>query len=193
MNATTDPGQIDGRVLEDTVVEAGAPWGRRLAKGEHLRIIDLEGLQAVDFLCYNADYPEERYHAPNTLKAALTLKLTAGHKLYSDDARPIFTIIEDTFGGHDTIGGCCSEVSNEMLYGVQGTTGCRENFLKGLKSFGLGRRDIVPNINFFCDVPVQSDRALSDTVFVPSKAIPGAQVALRAEMNALAEIGRAHV
>lgn len=173
---------------DSITVPAGGHWAAVVPKGQTLTIIDLKGGQGVDFLCYNADYPEERYHAPNTLKAALTLKLTAGHKLYSDDARPIFTIIEDTFGGHDTIGGCCSEVSNEMLYGVQDTTGCRENFLKGLKSFGLGRRDIVPNINFFCDVPVQSNRALSDTVFVPSKAIPGAQVVLRAEMNALAVI-----
>ncbi len=170
------------------IIDPGGYWADVVRKGETLTIVDSKGGQGVDFLCYNADQPEERYHAPNTLKAALTLKLTTGHTLYSDDARPIFTITGDTFNGHDTIGGCCSEVSNEMLYGVAGTSGCRENFLKGLESFGLSRRDIVPNINFFCDVPVDNDRALNDTVFVPSKAQAGARVTLRAEMNALAVI-----
>ena len=116
------------------------------------------------------------------------MKLTTGHALYSDDAQPIFLIVEDTFGGHDTIGGCCSEVSNEMLYGVTGVTGCRENFLNSLESFGLGRRDIVPNINFFCNVPVNVDRTLAKTVFVADRAIVGARVVLQAEMNALAVI-----
>ena len=173
---------------KSTIIGPGGHWSGVVSKGEALTIVDLKGGQGVDFLCYNADRPEERYHAPNTLKAALTLKLTAGHTLYSDDARPIFSITDDTFGAHDTIGGCCSEVSNQMLYRVAGTTGCRENFLTALEPFGLGRRDIVPNINFFCDVPVHVDRTLSETVFVPSKAEAGAQVTLRAEMNALAVI-----
>ena len=175
-------------MTDSIIVEAGGVWAGVVPKGGKLTIIDSKGGQGVDFLCYNADHPEERYHAPNTLKAAGSLKLTKEHKLYSDDARSIFTISEDTFGGHDTIGGCCSEVSNEMLYGVKGVTGCRENFLSGLKSFGLGRRDIVPNINFFCNVPVNADRTLSKTVFVANKAIPGARVVLRADMNALAVI-----
>ena len=174
--------------MDSMIVEPGSHWAGVVKKGETLTIVGTRGGQGVGFLCYTADQPEERYHAPNTLKAALTLKLTTGHTLYSDDARPIFTITEDTFGGHDTIGGCCSEVSNEMLYGVKGVTGCRENFLSGLKSFGLGRRDIVPNINFFCNVPVNADRTLSKTVFVANKAIPGARVVLRADMNALAVI-----
>ena len=175
-------------MTDSIIVDAGGVWAGVLRKGGKLTIIDSNGGQGVDFLCYNADHPEERYHAPNTLKAARSLKLTKEHKLYSDDARPIFTISEDTFGGHDTIGGCCSEVSNEMLYGVKGVTGCRENFLSGLKSFGLGRCDIVPNINFFCDVPVNADRTLRKTVFVANKAIPGARVVLHADMNALVVI-----
>ena len=170
------------------IVEAGGSWAGVVPKGDKLTIIDSKGGQGVDFLCYSADHPEERYHAPNTLKAARSLKLTTGHTLYSDDARPIFLIVEDTFGGHDTIGGCCSEVSNEMLYGVKSVTGCRENFLNSLESFGLGRRDIVPNINFFCNVPVNVDRNLAETVFVADRAIVGARVVLQAKMNALAVI-----
>ena len=179
---------IPGRIESDEVVPPGAPWAGVVKLGQVLRIVDLEGSQGVDFLCYNAANPEERYHAPNTLMASLTLRLGKGHTLYSDDARPLFTIVEDTCGGHDTIGGCCSAPSNMMLYGVANCPGCRENFLAALGRFGLGRKDIVPNINFFCDVPVGDDRGLAEAVFVESHSKPGDYVELRAEMDALAVI-----
>lgn len=169
-------------------VPAGRPWARVIEKGQRLRIVDVHGHQGVDFLCYNAHAPEERYHAPNTIKAAHTLRLTKGHVLYSDVARPIFTIIEDTCGIHDTIGGCCSAPSNAMLYGVQDRPGCRENFLSALETFGLGRKDIVANINFFCNVPVHDEAQLADSVFLESRSEPGDYVELRAEMDTLAVI-----
>ena len=78
--------------IVDESVPAGQPWARIIDRGQRLRIIDVHGHQGVDFLCYNAHAPEERYHAPNTLKAAGTLHLTRGHVLYSDVARPMFTI-----------------------------------------------------------------------------------------------------
>ena len=168
-----------------TIVPAGAPWSGIVRQGQVLRITDLEGQQAVDFLCYNAADPQERYHAPNTLKAAGTIFLTTGHKLYSDIARPIFTIVEDQFGGHDTIGGCCSAPSNEMLYGVKNCPGCRENFLMALAAHGLGRKDIVPNINWFMRVPVTEE---GGAAIASAISPPGCQVALRAEMDALAVI-----
>ena len=176
------------RAIVDEPVPAGAPWARIIEKGQSLRIVDVHGQQGVDFLCYNAHAPEERYHAPNTLKAARTLRLTKGHVLYSDVARPIFTITEDTCGTHDTIGGCCSAPSNEMLYGVSDCPGCRENFLGALGECGLGRKDIVPNINFFCNVPVHEQARLADSVFVQSRSEAGSFVELRAEMDALAVI-----
>lgn len=179
---------VPGTVLRRDEIPAGAPWSGKVAAGDVLRIVDLEGCQAADFLCYNVDDPDERYHAANTLKAARTLGLGQGHVLYSDIARPMFTIVADTCGNHDTIGGCCSAPSNEMLYGVANCPGCRENFLAGLAEHGLGRRDIVANINFFCRVPVHDQYQLSDTVFEASRSAPGAYVDLRAEMDALAVI-----
>lgn len=175
----------------DEVVEAGGHWSGIVARGEHLRITDLEGNQGVDFLCYNAVEPLERYHAPNTLKAAGSLRLTTGHSLYSDEARPIFTIVSDSVGFHDTIGGCCSAHSNALLYGVEDCPGCRENFLAALSEHGLGRRDIVPNVNFFCNVPVLEGNRLHDRTFAPlpaASAAPGGHVALRADMDALAVV-----
>lgn len=175
-------------VFSSDVVPPGRPWSGVLEKGQRLRITDLQGRQGVDFLCYNADRSEERYHAPNTLKACGTLALTAGHVLYSDEARPIFTLVADTCGAHDTIGGCCSAPSNAMLYGVESCPGCRENFLQALAAYGMDRRDIVPNINFFCNVPVAPGGRLADTVFVESRSKAGDHVELRAEMRALAVI-----
>jgi hypothetical protein len=174
--------------IVDELVPAGKPWARVIEKGCSLRIIDVHGHQGVDFLCYNARAPEERYHAPNTLKAARTLRLTTGHVLYSDAARPLFSVTADTCGTHDTIGGCCSAPSNEMLYGVADCPGCRENFLSALGEFGLGRKDIVPNINFFCNVPVYDEGRLADAMFVESRSEAGNYVELRAEMDALAVI-----
>jgi hypothetical protein len=173
--------------LLDEIIPAGKPWSGIVEPGQYLSIVDLEGRQGVDFLCYNADDPEERYHAPNTLKAIETLKLTAGHTLYSDVARPLFTITHDSCDGHDTIAGCCSAPSNRMLYGVENAPGCRENFLSALAEHGLGRKDIVPNINFFCDVPVDGNR-MAANVFVPGASKPGDYVSLQARMRVLAVI-----
>ena len=184
MTSATKPSER-GASISDEVVPPGQPWSRVIPRGHVLRIIDIEGSQAVDFLCYADADREERYHAPNTLKAAGTIRLTTGHTLFSDLARPLFTIIEDSFIGHDTLGGCCSAPSNKMLYGVEDAPGCRENFLAALAEHGMGRRDIVPNVNFFMEVPV-SEAAECAVAYGRSR--PGDYVDLRAERDVLAVI-----
>lgn len=174
--------------LCDLEIAPGGSWSGVVQRGQVLTITDVEGQQGVDFLCYSRDNPEERYHAANTIKKACTLKLTKGHVLYSDIARPMMTIIEDTCGWHDTVAGCCSVPSNKLLYGADGSVGCRENFLKELEKHKLGRRDIVANLNFFCRVPVQLDNALDPHTFVGAPSKPGDRISLRAEMDVLAVI-----
>jgi urea carboxylase-associated protein 1 len=176
---------LSGTIVLDEIIPARMPWSGLVRKGQLLRIIDREGRQAVDFLCYNANDTVERYFAPNTIKAAGTISLTQGHVLYSDQANPLFTIVEDTYGSHDTIGGACSAPSNLMLYGVEDCPGCRENFLKALAGHGMGRRDVVPNVNFFMRVPV--DRSGSAEI-ARGDSEPGTYVTLRAEMDVLAVI-----
>lgn len=173
------------RVLSDEIVPARAPWAGRVKPGQFVKIVDLKGRQAVDFLCYNANDREERYSAPNTLKAAATLSLTRGHVLYSDLANPMFEIVDDTYGGHDTIGGCCSAPSNFMLYGVKDCPGCRENFLAALSTFGMGRRDIVPNVNFFMRVGISDAGAAA---IAPANSAAGSYVELRAAMDVLVAV-----
>ena len=175
-------------IVAEQIVPAGKSLSAIVRRGHRLRIVDTEGNQGVDFLCYSAANPEERYHAANTLKKSRTLLLTTGHTLYSDVARPLMTIVEDTCGMHDTIGGCCSAPSNEMLYGVKNAPGCRENFLSELAKHGLGRRDIVANLNFFCSVPVHEHNRLEPLVFATSPSRPGNYIELRADMDVLAVI-----
>src|SRR6266850_7358158 len=164
-------------VVEDRVIPAGEWWARVIPRGHTLRIVDLEGQQAVDFLCYNAANPEERYNAADTMKYAKTIFVTRGHGIYSDLGRRLLTIVEDTCGRHDTIGGCCSAESNELRYGVKDTPSCRANFLRALAPFGLGKKDVVANLNFFMNVPVEPDGAMA---IVDGLSKPGDYVDLRA-------------
>jgi uncharacterized protein len=169
-------------------IGAGGSWSGIVRRGQTLTITDLEGMQGVDFLCYSQENPEERYHAANTIKKASTLRLTKGHVLYSDIARQMMTIVEDTCGWNDTVAGCCSVASNQMLYGANSMAGCRENFLKELQRHNLGRRDVVANLNFFCKVPVGDDNSLDAQTFAEAPSKAGDRLALRAEMDVLAVI-----
>jgi uncharacterized protein len=173
---------IPGRVVEDRTVPPGGEWSGRVAAGHVVRLVDLEGRQAIDFLCYDAADPSERYNAADTLKVAGTLFVTTGHALYSDMGRRLFTIVADTCGRHDTIGGCCSAESNRLRYGVEGTPNCRDNFLRALARLGLGKKDIVANVNFFMNVPVGPDGKMA---IVDGLSRPADYVDLRAETDTL--------
>ena len=117
------------------VVEAGGRFSAWLEAGDLLRIVDTHGQQAVDFLCYAATLPADRYNAPNTMKINGNIYLGKGSKLYSDRAQVLMRIVEDTCGRHDTIGGCCSAWSNFARYGVKDTPGCHANFVAELATW----------------------------------------------------------
>jgi uncharacterized protein len=179
-------GGVGGHVgAPHEIVAPGEGWARVVRAGERLRIIDLEGKQAVDFLCYDAANPEERYNAADTMKYAGTIFLTAGHGIYSDMGRRMFTIVGDTCGRHDTIGGCCSAESNLLRYGERGSANCRDTFLRALAPFGLGKKDIVTNLNFFMNVPVERDGRMA---LAEGFSKPGDYVELEAGMDVLAVI-----
>ena len=173
---------VPGRILEDRVVPPNGEWSGPVRAGHVVRLVDLEGQQAVDFLCYNSADPSERYNAADTLKLAKTLFVTTGHGLYSDMGRRLFTIVADTCGRHDTIGGCCSAESNRLRYGVEGTPNCRDNFLRALARLGLGKKDIVANVNFFMNVPVEPDGTMA---IRDGRSRPGDYVDLRADIDVL--------
>ena len=178
--------RVSGRVVHDEVVAARAGWSRVIGEGQVLRIVDLEGRQAVDFLCYNANDHEDRYAAADTMKINPSgIFIGKDTVLYSVNCNPMFTVIEDTCGKHDTIGGCCSEALNRFRYGATGQPSCRQNFLDQLARYGMGARDIPANLNFFMYVPVASDGSMD---MGPSISEPGHYIDLRAEMDVLAVI-----
>lgn len=172
-----------GAITCDFVVPARQPWSRVIKQGEVLRLVDLEGQQAVDFLCYNAKDPGDRYNSMNTIKVQGNSYVGKGTVLYSDAGMPLFTVIEDSLGRHDTVYGCCSNPNNYIRYNVRTTESCYSNFLTELAKHGLDRSAIVSNVNFFMQVPIMPDGAAGVAADVSP---PGSYVDLRAENDVLA-------
>lgn len=175
-----------GTAIYDAVVKAGDPWLHEIRKGQVLRILDLEGNQAVDTLFYNLHNPEERYSAADTVRAQGALYLTAGTQLMSSEGRVMLTITADTCGRHDTLGGACSCESNVVRYALDKRPmhSCRDSFLYALAQYdgGLTKRDLTSNINFFMNVPVTPQGGLT---FADGVSAPGKYVEMRAEMDVL--------
>jgi len=171
-------------VVLDEVIAARAPWSHVVRRGQTLRIIDLEGNQAVDCLLYNADDLGERYSAPDTLVAQRNIFLVPGTQLMSNEGAPMMTITASTCAYHDTIGGACSRESNTLRYGhhTAHQHGCVDNFLDEGMRHGLTKRDLVSNINWFMNVPVDADGTLG---IVDGISAPGLSVDVRAEMDVL--------
>jgi urea carboxylase-associated protein 1 len=176
---------IAGRIVHDWVVPAGGSWSRTIERGQTLRMIDLEGTQAVDFLCYNAHDHDDRYAAADTLKINGNIFIGKGTTIYSINCNPMFTVTADTVGRHDTIAGCCSPAINKFRYNKPDDHSCRANFLNELAKWGMGPRDMVANLNFFMILPVGADGA---TGIIPAISKPGDYVDLRAEMDVIAVI-----
>jgi len=173
-----------GPVVGDDLVPARAPWSAVVAAGHVLSIVDLGGNQAVDCLLYHAHDTTERYSAPDTIAAQGSLFLTTGSVLRSCEGRPLMTVVTDDVGRHDTIGGACSRESNALRYGehTRHQHACVENFLREGARWGLGKRDLVSNINWYMNVPVEEDGTLG---IVDGLSAPGMTVALRAEVDTL--------
>jgi urea carboxylase-associated protein 1 len=168
----------------DVTVRARAPWSAIVETGHELTIVDLEGNQAVDCLLYRAGDTSERYSAADTIAAQRSLFLTTGSVLRSNEGRPLMTIVADDVGRHDTIGGACSKESNTLRYGhhTRHQHACVENFLREGARWGLGKRDLVSNINWFMNVPVEDDGTLG---IVDGLSAPGKRLTLRAEVDTL--------
>ena len=171
----------------DEIVPARAPWAAVVKKGQTLRMIDLEGNQAIDFLMYALADDAERYSAQDTIAAQGNIFLREGSVLRSNEGRAMATITATNVAYHDTIGGACSCESNTLRYGhhTKSQHACVENFLQANARFGRGKRDMVSNINWFMNVPVEADGALG---IVDGISAPGLYVDIRAEMDLVAVV-----
>ncbi len=191
MNTHMPSGLLPETALLQAIVEAGDPFVLEIAKGQTVRIVDLEGNQAVDTLFYNAHDYTDRYSAQDTIRAQRNIYLTTGTELLSTNGNVLLTITADTCGRHDTLGGACSAESNRVRYDLAlgHMHACRNSFLKAIQTWksttskqGLEKRDIAGNINFFMNVPVTPEGGLR---FADGVSGAGKYVELRAEMDVL--------
>ena len=174
----------------DEICAAGEPWVKQMNSGQTLRIVDLEGNQAVDTLFFNAHDALERYSVTDTIRRQNRIYLTTGSRLFSNSGNAMLTIVADTCGRHDTLGGACAAESNTVRYALEKYPmhSCRDNFLHALahdpqcEQLGMSKRDLPSNINFFMNVPVTDE---GDLKFVDGISAPGKYVEMRAEMDVM--------
>ena len=184
MTLITSAKQASDAVLRHTI-PAGEPYLFEVKRGQTVRLHDLEGNQAVDTLFYSAANPRERYDAQRTLRRQNNAYLTSGSVLYSNLGNPLLTIVADTCGRHDTLGGACAQESNTVRYHADKRYmhSCRDNFLCACIHDGrLHKRDIAANINFFMNVPVTPEGGLT---FADGISAAGKYVELRAECDVI--------
>lgn len=175
------------RSQRDEVVPAKGYTAFAMEQGQTLRIVDLEGSQAIDLICYNLDNPREKFWAAHTAKLAHTIYVTTGDVLYSDLANPMMTIVDDTVGVNDVVCGSCSYALDVLRYGEdRAQRGCMDNFEAAIEPWGLQRADIPMCFNIFLRYPVEADGTVSIDHDPPSRA--GDSISLRAEMNLLVAI-----
>lgn len=183
----TDPGELPPSETPpvDMVIPPGTPWAGEVRVGQVLRLIDIEGQQVGDLVCFNLHRLEEKFSPPNTANLNRTIRLSEGHVLYSDEASRMFTIVADTCKVHDVLAGACSSYTNRVRYGVQESANCRDNFASVLTRYGIGWKDVPYAFNIFMNVPVKSDNSL---VIEEPASKAGDYVDLRAEMDCLVAI-----
>ena len=183
----TSPTRSLETALEDHFIAAEAPWSGIVRKGQTIRIVDSYGQQAIDTLFYRADDFSERYSNQDTMRMQGAAYVGIGTKIMSSEGNVMLTMTADSCGRHDTSAGACSCESNTVRFG-HGTKylhACRDNFLLEVSKHGMGKRDIVPNINFFMNVPIQPTGAMT---IVDGISAPGDYVELVAEMDVLCVI-----
>jgi len=172
---------------QDHHVAAEAPWSGIVRKGETIRIIDSEGQQAVDTIFYRADDFAERYSAQDTVRAQGAAYIGTGTRIISNEGNVMLTMVADTGGRHDTAAGACSCESNTVRFGheTRYLHACRDNFVLEVTKHGMGKRDVVPNINFFMNVPIEPS---GEMTIVDGLSKPGDYVELVAAMDVLCVI-----
>jgi uncharacterized protein len=178
--------QPENAVLRD-IVDAGDYYMKVVKAGQTARILDLEGNQAADTLFYNANDPSERYSAIDTIREQGNVYLTAGSRLLSNEGNLMLEIVADTCGRHDTLGGACATESNTVRYAIEKKCmhACRDSWLLAVaenEQFGMSKRDITHNINFFMNVPITTEGGLT---FEDGISAPGKYVEFKAAMDVI--------
>ncbi|WP_425805343.1 urea amidolyase associated protein UAAP2 [Desulfitobacterium sp. Sab5] len=178
----TESERKESEAVYDKIIPAGDGWMYELKPNQVLRIVDLEGNQAVDTLFFDAANPQDHYSATATITAQANIFLTTGSVLRAESGKPLLTIVADTCGRHDTLGGACSAQSNTVRYDrdIQYMHNCRDTFMLQMANYNgdYEKRDLAPNINFFMNVPVTPEGGLE---FADGVSAPGYYVEMQAK------------
>ena len=180
---TMNPDIVSGEVLDDQIIPPGGYYAREMNKGEVFRIINVEGQQCADFVCFNLQRLEERLSPENTVNFNRQVYPKVGYVLFSDEASKLMKIIADTCGVHDMLAGACSSYSNQYRYGVPDTPNCRDNLAAAVKPWGLGWKDVPYPMNVFMNTPIEPDGSY---IIQEPKAKPGDYIDFKSEMDILA-------
>jgi hypothetical protein len=171
---------VPGRILFEMTIPPRGETSFVLKQGQVFRTIDIHGQQVADLMLYRGQDPEERYWVANTIKLNGQVYLTTGHRLYSDRANRMATIVADTCGAHDTLCGSCSADIDLVRYQVTWHPNCTDNFVRSLARYRLQRRDMVMSFNLFMNAPVQPDGSFA---IVEPRSKPGDYIDIRADMD----------
>ncbi len=187
-------------ILEDVVLPGrhGGAW--TVKKGQHIRIIDVEGAPIGDFVCFNANSLTERFSQARTKANQGKFLLSEGDHLYSRDNNPILSIVEDTYGIHDLQYGMYSAwvyenfrdkdysgfSPDEMTVGGPlgvPSFGCYEVLQRALKDWPIEPHDIPDPFNLF--QTLDYDGSNGTFTLVDGRSKPGDYIDFVARMDAL--------
>jgi hypothetical protein len=181
---------LNSPILWEETLHGSSTWSHVLKRGTSLRITTTQANANVGAIFLNADNPSERLNIPDTMKIQHIAHLVKGVALYSDMGRILCSVIDDTLGWHDLLGGCSDAALVMKKYGEYTYQEAQNNwhqnaldgFLIELAKYGLGARDLMMNVNLFSKVKVVENGSMQ---FVSNHAPAGSAVELRAEMNTL--------
>jgi uncharacterized protein len=191
LQASPPPAAADTAVAPlREVLPGGAAWSGLVRRGTLLELTDLAGNGTAALTLLRADLTAERLNLPDTMKAQKVSRVLEGVTLMSDMGRALATVVEDTAGGHDPIGGLADDA---MLRGVLGESSYqrernhrwvsgRTMMLIELEKHGLGKADLSDVVQAFSVLDVAPDGALT----LQHSGGVGARLVLRCELDLLA-------
>ena len=176
--------------LWEDLLPGGFHWSARIRRGTVLRLTAKNSGANLAALFFNAEEKLERYNAPDTLKAQHTAFLTRGHVCYSDMGRILCSVVADATGWNDAFCGVSDAEQIKTQFGLRDFGAARngmyrsgrEGLLVEMGKWGLGKRDLVTNVNFFSKVSADETGKL---VWQADHAKAGDIIELRFEMDTL--------
>lgn len=176
---------FEATMLKPALASIHVPGGHGRAfgvkSGDRIKLIDVKGQQALDFVAHNAEDLTETLSSVETRRSLLSLYIKTGDVLLSNRGRPMLKLVEDTIGVHDYTIPACDASRFEVDFAVPGHRNCLDNMFEPLGAFGFGSPLQLPEpFNFFQSSPVVED-GRTGVVDPPSK--PGDYIVLQCLMD----------